>query len=419
MSSVAGIHRQDAQAGHHEHRARAAGAGVSVRVVLLTGKGGVGKTTLAAATAVAAARQGARTLLISTDAAHSVCDVLDQPLGAEPVAVAPGLDAVQLDGRYELQRSWAAIADYLHRALGWAEIHRLHVDELMVVPGLDQLVALARLRALVLDGSWDTLIVDCAPSADSLRLLMLPDVLRWYIDRLFGESGITGAWMRRRVARTLSIPTPDDQVLDSIQEITRELSGLRAMLGEAATTARVVVTPERLVIAEAQRTMAYLALYGYQVDAVLVNRVAGDEFALPELERWRAMEQAQLDTIDRSFDPLPRLRVRRRYAEPIGLDMLEEVGDELYAGLDPVARLSDKPAFELDTQGAESRVRLFAPGFVRDQIALERDGAELIVTLGEHRRAVQLPDTLQYQDVVRAGRDGAYLEVVFGEKAHA
>jgi arsenite-transporting ATPase len=386
---------------------------------LLTGKGGVGKTTLAAATAVAAAKGGARTLLVSTDAAHSVCDVLDQPLGAEPVAVAPDLDAVQLDGRHELQRSWSAIADYLHRALGWAEIHRLQVDELMVVPGLDQLVAMARLRALVLDGSWDALVVDCAPSADSLRLLMLPDVLQWYIDRLFGDTGITGAWMRRRVARTLAIPTPDDQVLSSIEDITRELSGLRAMLGEAVTTARVVVTPERLVIAEAQRTMAYLALYGYQVDAVLVNRVAGEEFAAPQLEKWLAMERTQLECIDRSFDPLPRLRVRRRYAEPIGLEMLEEVAAELYAGLDPVARLSDQPALELATHGAESRVRLFAPGLVRDEIALERDGAELIVTLGEHRRAVQLPDTLQYQEVLRAGRDGAYLEVVFGEPAHA
>jgi len=390
-----------------------------VRVILLTGKGGVGKTTLAAATAVATAQRGARTLLVSTDAAHSVCDVLDRPLGAEPTAVAPKLDAVQLDGRHELQRSWSAIADYLHQALGWAEIHRLQVDELMVVPGLDQLVALARLRSLVLDGTWDVLVVDCAPSADSLRLLMLPDVLRWYVDRLFGDSGLTSAWMRRRVARTLAIPTPDDQVLNSINDITRELSGLRAMLGEAVTTARVVVTPERLVIAEAQRTMAYLALYGYQVEAVLVNRVAGAEFAARELEPWLEMERTQLESIDRSFDPLPRLRVRRRYAEPIGLDLLDEVGNELYTGLDPVARLSDQPALELATHGAESRVRLFAPGVTRDQIALERDGAELIVTLGEHRRAVQLPDTLQYQDVVRAGRDGAYLEVVFGEKAHA
>ena len=393
--------------------------GATLRVILLTGKGGVGKTTLAAATAVAAARRGVRTLLVSTDAAHSVGDVLDRPLGAEPAAVALGLDAVQLDGRHELQRSWSAIADYLHRVLGWAEIHRLQVDELMVVPGLDQLVALARLRALVLDGSWDVLVVDCAPSADSLRLLMLPDVLRWYIDRLFGDSGLTGAWMRRRVARTLAIPTPDDHVLDSINDITQQLSGLRSMLGEAVTTARVVVTPERLVIAEAQRTMAYLALYGYQVDAVLVNRVAGDEFAAPELERWLAIERAQLECIDQSFDPLPRLRVRRHCEEPIGLHLLAAVGDELYSGLDPVARLSEQPALEVATHGAESRVRLFAPGLMRDQIALERDGTELIVTLGEYRRAVQLPDTLQYQDVLRAGRDGAYLEVVFGESVHA
>jgi len=390
-----------------------------MRVILLTGKGGVGKTTLAAATAVAAAQRGSHTLLVSTDAAHSIGDVLDRPLGAEPIGVARRLDAVQLDGRHELQRSWSAIADYLHRALGWAEIHKLQVDELMVVPGLDQLVAMARLRALVHEDSWDAIVVDCAPSADSLRLLMLPDVLRWYIDRLFGDGGVTSAWMRRRVARSLAIPTPDSDVLDSINDITRELTGLRAMLGEAVTTARVVVTPERLVIAEAQRTMAYLALYGYQVDAVLVNRVAGDEFAAPELERWLAMERAQLERIDQSFDPLPRLRVRRHCEEPIGLCKLEAVGYELYAGLDPVARLSDQAALEVATDGPESRVRLFAPGVARDDISLERDGAELIVTLGEHRRAVQLPDTLQYQDVLRAGRDGAYLEIVFGERVHA
>jgi arsenite-transporting ATPase len=393
--------------------------GCELRVILVTGKGGVGKTTLAAATAIAAAKQGTRTLLVSTDAAHSVGDVLDRPLGADPVAVAPRLDAVQLDGRRELQRSWASIADYLHRTLGWAEIHRLQVDELMVVPGLDQLVALARLRSLALEGQWDALIVDCAPSADSLRFLMLPDVLRWYIDRLFGANGVTNAWMRRRVAKSLAIPTPGDDVLASVTGITDELAGLRAMLCEATTTARVVATPERVVIAEAQRTMAYLALYGYQVDAVLVNRVTGKEFEAPGLESWFAAERAQLDAIERTFDPLPRLRVSRRCVEPIGLDMLAAVADELYAGLDPVAQLSSQPAFELATHGAESTVRLFAPGLQRDEIEVEREGGELIVTLGEHRRAVPLPDGLQYQDVLRAGRDGAYLEVVFGVGVHA
>ncbi len=390
-----------------------------MRVILLTGKGGVGKTTLAAATAVAAAERGARTLLVSTDAAHSVSDVLECSVGAEPAGVAPGLHAIQLDGRHELQRSWSAIADYLHRALGWAEIHRLQVDELMVVPGLDQLVALARLRELVLDGAWDVLIVDCAPSADSLRLLMLPDVLRWYVDRLFGDNAITSAWMRKRIAKSLAIPLPDDHVLGSIEEITRELSGLRTMLSEAATTARVVVTPERVVIAEAQRTMAYLALYGYPIDAVLVNRVAGEEFRAPRLERWLAAEREQLDSIDRAFDPLPRLQARRRFNEPIGVEMLSDVAAEVYAGRDPIERMSSTAPIELATHGTESRVRLFAPGVSRDDIALERDGCELTVTLGEHRRTVQLPDAFQYQDVLRAGRDGAYLEVVFGAVASA
>ena len=152
-----------------------------VRVVLVTGKGGVGKTTLAAATALRAASLGARTLLVSTDAAHSLADVLGMNLGAEPSPVVERLDGLQLDGRHELQRSWHIIAEYLRRLLGFTELDRLHVDELIVVPGLDQLVALARLRALAAEGRWDAIVVDCAPSADSLRLLTLPDVLSWYV----------------------------------------------------------------------------------------------------------------------------------------------------------------------------------------------------------------------------------------------
>ena len=239
-----------------------------MRVILVTGKGGVGKTTLAAATSLAAAERGVRTLLVSTDAAHSLADVLDCPLGPEPERVSGRLDAVQLDGRRELQRSWGAIAEYVHRILGWADLDRLQVDELMVIPGLEQLVALARLRSLSLLGHWDAIVVDCAPSADSLRLLTLPDVLQWYIELLFGDNGVMNSWMRRRVAKALALPAPDDDLLASVTGITDELSRLRAMLDEAVTTARIVVTPERVVIAEAQRTMAYLALYGYRLKKV-------------------------------------------------------------------------------------------------------------------------------------------------------
>jgi len=386
----------------------------STRVILVTGKGGVGKTTLSAATAFEAAARGARVLLVSTDDAHSLEDVLLQRLGSEPVPITENLDGLQLDGRHELQRSWGSILRYLRRLLGITELDHLHLDELVVVPGLDQLVALARLRELVDEGGWDAVVVDCAPSADSLRLLALPDVMRWYVDRLFGQNGTLKKLARRRLERTLAVPLPDDSVMASVEQMTDELSGLRATLGAGETTARIVVTPERVVIAEARRMLAYLALYDYAVDAVFVNRVPPPDLPA-ELAPWFAAPQEQLDLIDSAFGALPRLAVRRRVAEPLGPGPLGELGRELYGACDPLARLAPAQALEIATSGEESVVRVPVPGVERDRIGLERSSDELIVTLGAHRRSVLLPEALRRRDVVRAGLNGQHLEVVFAE----
>ena len=388
----------------------------STRVILVTGKGGVGKTTLAAATALTAAERGARTLLVSTDAAHSLADVLLQTLGSEPAPIADNLDGLQLDGRRELQRSWGSIVEYLRRLVGITELDRLHVDELVVIPGLDQLVALGRLRTLVDDGPWEAIVVDCAPSADTLRLLALPDVLGWYVERLFGRNGTINRWARRRIERTFAVPVPDDSIVSSVTSMADELAGLRATLDRGRTTARIVTTTERVVLAEAQRTLAYLALYGYTADAVLVNRVpplaAAITIGAP------AARQAQLGVVDAVFDALPRLVVCHRAEEPLGLDALRALGDELYGATDPLATLSHHPALEFTSRGQESLLRLAVPGLDRREIDLERDGDQLIVGLGVHRRSVMLPEGLRDRDVVRAGVNGQHLEIVFGERAH-
>ena len=380
------------------------------RVVLVTGKGGAGKTTLSTATATLAAQRGTRTLLVSTDGAHSLEDVLQCSLGPEPAPLAENLDAVQLDGRHELQRSWSSIIEYLRRLVGITELDRLQADELVVIPGLDQLVALGRLRALVDSGAWDAVVVDCAPSADTLRLLALPDVLRWYVERLFGRRGTLSRWARRRLERTLAVPAPDESIVSSVSAITEELAGLRAALDGGHTTARIVITPERMVMAEAQRTLAYLALYGYAVDAVFVNRC-------PAAGHASAASRAHLETIDATFAALPRLRVRHRAEEPLGLDALLGVGTELYGSCDPLARLAHRPPLEITSRGDESMVRLAVPGMARDQIELERDGDELVIALGAHRRSVVLPEGLRDRGIVRAGLEGQHLEIVFGERA--
>jgi arsenite/tail-anchored protein-transporting ATPase len=383
-----------------------------VRIVLVTGKGGVGKTTLAAATALAAAARGSRTLLVSTDAAHSLSDVLQCPVDMEPTGIAPNLEGLQIDARHELARSWGTIAAYMRRLLGVAEVDRLRLDELVVIPGLDQLVALARLHTLATEGPWEAMVVDCAPSADSLRLLTLPDVLQWYVNRLFGRNGAVARLGRRRLERSLDIPMPGDPVIDSIHELSGQLSQLREVLDEASTTARIVVTPERVVIAEAQRTLAYLALYGYAVDAVLVNRVADPAIRSDG-------QVAQLEAIAEGFACLPRLTVRQRSVEPVGAEALADIGRELYGESDPVAHLSFTPPLQIVAVGDEWTVRLFTPGARREDIDLELDADELIVTLGSHRRTVKLPDGLSGRPVNRAGLRDQHLEVVFGEVAGA
>ena len=386
-----------------------------MRLVLVIGKGGVGKTTLAAATALQAGRRGVRTLVVSTDAAHSLGDVLDVHLGSEPVAVAANVDALHLDGRTELEQSWKVISGYLRRLLGWSELDRLSTDELLVVPGLDELLALTRLRSLAVDGRWNAVVVDCAPSADSLRLLSLPDVLRWYVERLFGRNGGLSSWARRRIERTISVPMPGDEVIASVADLTDGLGRLRTMLASESTTARIVVTPERVVVAEAKRTLAYLALYGYSVDAVLVNRVIQSPVSSPELDHWIEAQRVQLAAIDDAFAPLPQLVVRHRFAEPVGAVCLSEVGAELYGERDPVAELGRHAPLAIRSTGRESIVSIPVDGFGRDDIELDRWGHDLIVTLGVHRRVVRLPDVLRDQDVVRAGLRDGRLEVVFEE----
>jgi arsenite-transporting ATPase len=385
------------------------------RVVLVMGKGGVGKTTLSGAMAVtAAARHEGRVLVASTDAAHSLADALGQSVGSEPQPVAANLDAVQLDGRHELERSWAMIAEYMTDLFGVAQLDRLHADELLVLPGLDQLLALVRLRTFLTEGTWRFLVVDCAPSADSLRLLSLPEVLDWYLARLFGKSGLVGTRIRRHIERTLSVNAPDERVLESVSHLTSELSDLRSTLRRSITTARIVTTPEHLVVAEAQRTLSYLALYDYAVDAVLVNRVLGDDHTDLILEQWRANQLVQLKEIDNAFSPLPQLQVGLRPAEPIGVDALAEVGAELFGSTDPMARLCDGAALSFASDGKRTVIRIPVGGIDRSEIDVERADGELAVSLGAYRRVIKLPDSLGYRPVLRAGICDDLLEVVFG-----
>ena len=385
----------------------------------MTGKGGVGKTTISAATAILAASRGTRTLVVSTDAAHSLSDVLDIDLGADVSRIADNLDAVHLDGRTEVSRTWADIARYLRQLLDQAGIGYLQAEELLAIPVLDQLLSLVRLRDLVEQGQWDAVVVDCAPSADSLRLLALPDAVTFYLTRLFGRAGLGSALVRRKFERTFSIPTPDHDVINSIGVLVEVMSRVQSMFASATTTARIVVNPEKIVIAEGRRTLSYLALYGYSVDAVVVNRVLSTELRGTVLQPWLESQQTHMRTIDDVFQCLPRLVVSHQVTEPIGLEALRAVGDELYTEHEPLDVMARVPAMTITAERHEAILRVPVGVADRKEIELYRRDDELFVTLNGYRRAVLLPDSLHEYQVRRAGVADGCLEVVFARNGHA
>jgi len=386
-----------------------------VRVLLFTGKGGVGKTSVAAATALASAEAGRRTLIISTDPAHSLADSFGVELGSEPTRIAKRLRGQQLDAQARMEESWAEIQRWLVDVFNWAGVDAIEAEELAVVPGLDEVFALGDIKTYAESGEWDTLVVDCAPTAETIRLLSLPDILSWYMERVFPAGRRVNRMIGPVLARVTNLPIAGDEVFGATRRFYDRLDGVKEILSDRErTSVRLVVNPERMVIAEARRTYTYLSLFGYRVDAVEVNRLLPDEVTDPWFARWKAAQATHLDTIREAFSPLPLLRAELADDEIVGVDRLRRFGDELYADVDPLAVLHDHDPIEIVADGDERVLVLELPFADRDDVDVARRGDELLVTVGPYRRALMLPDSLRRRDIVGAKLRRGRLRVRFG-----
>ncbi len=385
-----------------------------MRILLFTGKGGVGKTTVAAATAVSTAAAGLRTLVLSTDPAHSLADAFDVALGDQPTPIAPRLWGGEIDTRARFEEAWNDVRDYVVDVLDWAGAGALEAEELAVVPGLDEVFALSELRERAASGSYDVIVVDCAPTAETLRLLSLPDVLAWYMDRVFESQRRLTKLARPMMSRMTNMPIARDSVFAGVRRFYDRLDGVRELLTDGAvTSARLVVNPERLVVAEARRTYTYLSLFGYHVDAVVANRMLPASLQDPWFDGWKGIQAAHLETIADAFAPVPILAAELAAEELVGVERLGELAAHLYGCVDPAAVLCSLDPLRVDEIDGALVLSLHLPFTAKSDIELGRHRDELILAVGPHRRAVVLPDALARREVVGARLDGDRLEVEF------
>jgi arsenite-transporting ATPase len=385
------------------------------RTILYTGKGGVGKTSVAACTARACAASGLRTLVLSTDPAHSLSESLGASLGSEPSPVSERLWGQEVNAQDEMERHWSGVQEWLGDVFVERGLDHISAQELTVPPGMDELFSLLRLQAAHESPDWDAIVVDCAPTGETLRLLSFPDVARWWIEKVFPLERQLLAAARPLARSLLDIQLPSSAVFADIQRLSRNLIAMNEILRDRERcTVRLVMNPDKMVIGEAMRTFTYLNLYGYLTDAVIVNRIfpsdVGDYFA-----GWRRVQEEHLELVRSAFAPVPVLCAPYFDQEVLGAEMLDRLAGALFGagGLDASAVLHDRLTQELRVSEDGARLRLMLPFAHKGDISLKKIGLELIVGVDGHRRTIILPSAMgAFQPTAATFEDGA-LEVTF------
>jgi arsenite-transporting ATPase len=377
------------------------------RTILYTGKGGVGKTSIAAATARRCAAAGLRTVVLSTDPAHSLSDSLEAELGPDPTQAGANLFGQEVQAQEEMERHWDSVQGWLGSLLEERGVDRISAEELTVPPGMDELFSLLWIKRHHEEGEFDCVVVDCAPTGETLRLLSFPDVVTWWLERILPS--------QRRLAplaRSLfDMPLPGDGVFEDVERLARNLVAMNGILRDRSnTTVRLVTNADRMVVKEAMRTFTYLNLYGYLTDAVVVNRLlpADGYFAA-----WSEVQREQLELVRSAFTPVPVLTAPYLEREVVGPEMLDRLADEVFGDGDAPAVLHSHIAQELVTENGRATLRLDVPFAEKGDLGLKKIGLEVVVRVGSQKRTIMLPPALAPYSASGARFEDGTLEISF------
>jgi arsenite-transporting ATPase len=380
-----------------------------MRIVFHTGKGGVGKTTISAATALKAAKKGYRTLVISTDPAHSLSDSLNVPLSGKPTKVIDNLWAQEVNVLDEIRDHWGELQSYISSLLITKGFENIIADELAIAPGMEELSSLFQLNLHAKSGEFDFIVIDCAPTGESVRLLTLPDVVDWYISKIFTITRTAVGFMRPIMSKT-SLILPEDNVFHAIERLLKQIAEVRDIVNDPKkTSVRIILNPEKMVLKESQRAFTYFNLYGYNVDSIICNKVFSEDYN----NNWTKLQKKYLEEIDNTFSPIPILNNKMLDTEAVGLDLLEQIADNIFSDKDPTEVMFKENLQKIRKEGNFYILSLYMPFIEKEKINLKKNNDDFIIEIGNFRKNIVLPRTLSNLEAVDAEFNNDYLDIKF------
>ena len=390
-----------------------------MRIILFTGKGGVGKTSIAAATALQCADLGYKTKVYSTDAAHSLADSFNKEIGSTDTVIKKNLVAQEIDVNEEIRRNWGPIQGFIQQFLKYRGMENLIAEEMAVFPGMEEVFSLLELKNRFAQEDFDVVIIDCAPTGDTLRLLACPDIAKWYMEKIFNIERKVFKAVRPVAQRFVDMPLPTDDVFDSMEGLYKNLIGIKEVLTDREISSiRIVLNPEKMVIKESQRAYTFLNLFGYSVDAVIANRILPEEIKDPYYRKWKEIQAKHMKEVEASFSPLPIFLSKFWDQEVVGMKLLSRMAEDVYGDKDPTSVFfKEKP---VEITGSDGCYDLYVklPFATREDLDIWVHGDELIIKFLNFKRNILLPRALSSLKLRKAEFIGNTLKVNFGGDDH-